>query len=398
LRPAIDRGSVFRTFIVTSIRLDFMLRFLRSFLPLLVLAPALLAENPSPQQPSGQLAFLRSEDQEKLASLQTLSAEFKPADGRGPSIWLIGVAHIGTPEYYAALQKRLDAQSTVLFEGVDAKKMTQKPKGDDDNGLQGKLATALGLVFQLDGINYQRPNFVSCDLTMAGLEKAIAERNSAPAPAAAESGPDGKPAPADPSTPPEKRRGPKLPAKVDNAMFDTLMQAIRGEGDIGRKLDGMVGLMGSTPEMRETVKLTFIETFAQAGDLINAAKAASPEIRDLFEVLLTERNENVIRQLQARLPQLGPGDTIAVFYGAAHMDQIMDRLTAKLHYTPGIQVWDTAFTADTAKSIMPAAQIKAMVQMMRTQLQNAPPGGGLDGLLGLPALDGATEKPAPVGK
>ncbi len=368
-----------------------MLRFLRSLLLLIMLAPALLAESP---QPSGQLAFLRSQDQEKIASLQTLSAEFKPADGRGPSIWLIGVAHIGTPEYYTALQKRLDAQSTVLFEGVDGKRFTQEAKPDTQNGLQGKLATALGLVFQLDAINYRRPNFVSCDLTMAGLEKAIANQNAKPP--ATESSPDGKPAPGEP----EKRRGPALPAKVDNATFDTLMQAIRGEGDIGRKLNGMIGIMGSTPAMRETMKLTFIETFAQAGDLLNAAKAASPEIRDLFEVLLTERNENVIRQLQARLPQLGPSDTIAVFYGAAHMDQIMERLTTELHYTSGVQVWDTAFTADTTQSMMAPAQIKAMVQMMRGQLQNAQAGkgGGLESLLGLPAPDGAAEKAAPVGK
>ncbi len=371
-----------------------MPRFLRFLLPLLMLAPALLAETP---QPSGQLAFLRCEDQEKIASLQTLSEEFKPAGGRGPSIWLIGVAHIGTPEYYAALQKRLDAQSTVLFEGVGAEKLTQGPRPDTQGVLQGKLATALGLVFQLDGINYQRPNFVSCDLTMAGLEKAIADHNAKAS--VPEPGLEGKPAPADPSGE-GKRPGAKLPPKVDNATFNMLMQALHGEGNIGRQLDGMIGLMGSTPEMRETMKLTFIETFAQAGDLINTAKAASPQIRDLFEVLLTERNENVIRQLQARLPQLGPGDTIAIFYGAAHMDHIKQRLTAELHYIPGAQAWDTAFTADTTKSIMPPAQIKAMVQMMRTQLQNTQPGkgGGLESLLGLPAPEGVGEKAGPVGK
>jgi len=60
-----------------------MLRPFRFLLPLLMLAPALLAETP---QASGQLAFLRSQDQEKIASMQTLSEEFKPADGRGPAV------------------------------------------------------------------------------------------------------------------------------------------------------------------------------------------------------------------------------------------------------------------------------------------------------------------------
>jgi len=391
---------VFAVLRTQELTFTLMLRLYRLSLPLLMLAPALLAETP-PAPAAGQLAFLRCQDEEKVASMQTLSEEFKPADGRGPSIWLIGVAHIGTPEYYAALQKKLDVQSTVLYEGVGEEKLKDGIKPDTKNGLQGKLATALGLVFQLDGIDYQRRNFVNCDLTLAGLEKAIADQESKSS--APESKPGEKPVSADHTAPSvdEKSSGSKLPAKVDNTTFNTLMQAIRGEGDINRQLDGMLGAMGSTPEMRETMKLTFIETFGQAGDLINLAKSASPEIRNLFEVLVTERNENVIRQLKARLPRLGPGGTIAVFYGAAHMDQIAERLTKDLHYTPGVQEWDTAFTADTTKSMMPPAQIKALVQMMRMQLQNMKAGkggGGLEGLLNLPGLQGDGEKAAEPGK
>ncbi len=376
-----------------------MQRLFRFFLPLLALAPALLAETP-PSAVPGQLTFLRCQDEGKVASLETLSKEFKSADGRGPSIWLIGVAHIGTPEYYAALQKKLDAQSTVLYEGVGEEQLKDGIKPDTKNGLQGKFAEALGLVFQLDAIEYQRPNFVSCDLTMAGLEKAIADQGSKSPEAGSKSESGEKPGSADSSAGEEKRHGSKLPAKVDNATFNILMQAMRGEGDLAPKLNGMIAAMGSTPEMRETMKLTLIETFGQAGDLINVAKSASPEIRDLFEVLLTERNENVIRQIKASLPKLRSGQTIAIFYGAAHMDQIADRLTKDLRYTPGVQVWDTAFTADPAKSMMPPAQIKALVQMMRTQLQNVKPGksGGLESLLGLPGLEGDEEKVVPPGK
>jgi hypothetical protein len=376
-----------------------MQRLFRFFLPLLTLAPALLAETPPPVV-AGQLTFLRCQDEGKVASLQTLSEELKSADGQGPSIWLIGVAHIGTPEYYAALQKKLDAQTTGLYEGVGEEKLKDGVKPDTKNGLQGKFAEALGLVFQLDAIEYQRPNFVSCDLTMAGLEKAISDQGARSAGTETKSGSGEKPGSAEPAAGEKKSRASRLPAKVDNATFDTLMQAIRGEGDLAPKLNGMIAAMGSTPEMRETVRLTLIETFGQASDLINVAKSVSPEIRDLFEVLLTERNENVIRQLEASLPKLRSGQTIAIFYGAAHMDQIVARLTKDLHYTPGDQVWDTAFTADTTKSMMPPAQIKALVQMMRTQLQNVKPGqgGGLEGLLGLPGLQGDGEKAVRPGK
>jgi hypothetical protein len=108
----------------------------------------------------------------------------------------------------------------------------------------------------------------------------------------------------------------------------------------------------------------------------------------------------VIRQIKARLPKVKPGTTIAVFYGGAHMDEIAKRLTEELHYTPGTQVWDTAFTADTTKSMMPPAQIKLLMQTMRTQLQNgaAGKGGGLEELLGLPASPGDGDKAVPAGK
>jgi hypothetical protein len=374
-----------------------MLRPFRFLLPLLALAPALLAETPSS---SSQFTFIRGQQQEKLSSLQTLSEEFKPSNGQGPSIWLIGVAHLGTPEYYAAIQKKLDVQSTVLFEGVGADKLQKGAKLGSENGIQGQLAKALGLVFQLDAIDYQRQNFVNCDMTVDGLEKAIANRASKKS--APNSSPTKKSGTTNPSTSPaeDKASDSKLPSKVDNQTFNSLMQALHGEGDMAAKLGGMIGLMGSTPEMRETTKLTLIEALGQASEMIDLAKSISPDIKDLFEVLITERNEEVIRQLQARIPRVGAGKTIAVFYGAAHMDEIAKRLTEELHYTPGAQVWDTAFTADGSKSIMQPAQIKMMMQMMRTQLQNpdATKGNGLGGLLNLLAPQEEDEKPAPAAK
>ena len=93
-----------------------------------------------------------------------------------PVIWLVGVAHLGTPEYYGGLQKRLDAQTSVLFEGVGADQLTKGAKLDTDSGLQSQLARALGLVFQLDAIDYQRPNFHNSDLSPERLNDAIARR------------------------------------------------------------------------------------------------------------------------------------------------------------------------------------------------------------------------------
>lgn len=332
-----------------------MPRLLRLLAPL-VLAPALLAE-----APPTKLSFIRTQQlPDSKSTLQTLSAEYKPASGAGPSVWLIGVAHLGTRDYYTALQKRLDAQSAVLFEGVGGEKMTTGAKAQA-GGIQGQLANALGLVFQLDAIDYQRPHFANSDLTPEGLNEAIERRAETPTPA--------KPAPGKPGEPAPKA----APEKVSKETFDQLMGALHGEGELAESLGGMIALMGSTPQMRETTKLMLVEALGQAGEIIDLAKAASPELRDLFEVLITERNAEVIRQLDTRLKTLRAGESIAVFYGAAHMDEIARRLTTDLRFTPAAQHWDTAFSADATQSIMPPAQIKMMLQMVRTQLQN---GGG----------------------
>lgn len=338
------------------------LRFL-VLLALLVLAPALFAE-----APPTQLSFIRTQQlPDSKSTLQTLSAEYKPAGGAGPSVWLIGVAHLGTRDYYTALQKRLDAQSSVLFEGVGGEKMTSGAKAEA-GGIQGQLATALGLVFQLDAIDYQRPHFANSDLTPEGLNEAIERRAGTPA------GDGGTRAPSALEREANAPGGRVPPSeKVSRETFDQLMGALHGEGELAESLGGMIALMGSTPQMRETTKLMLVEALGQAGEIIDLAKAASPEMRDLFDVLITERNAEVIRQLDTQLETLRPDQTIAVFYGAAHMDEIARRLTTDLRFTPAAQHWDTAFTADATQSIMPPAQIKMMLQMVRTQLQN---GGG----------------------
>jgi hypothetical protein len=50
--------------------------------------------------------------------VQTLVRELRHPAGRWPAITLAGVIHVGRPEYYAAVQCLLDAQSLVLFELV----------------------------------------------------------------------------------------------------------------------------------------------------------------------------------------------------------------------------------------------------------------------------------------
>jgi hypothetical protein len=327
------------------------------------------------------LAFIRTTElQSKLSAIDTLSAEYRPASGGGASVWLIGVSHLGTREYYKALQQRLDCQTVVLYEGIDGDKMKSAPgEAANADGVQSKLAKALGLAFQLDAIDYRRKHFINSDVTRADLAEQITKQTGGAKPKPETPGKGGagrlKPGAA------RKAAGASAGSDADdqagtgNESFDALMQAMEGKGGMGEMMNTMTAFIGSSPEMRETTKVMLVEVIGHAGEMLELAKNASPDLKSLFEVVLAERNEVLFRNLRAQLAKLKPGESVAVFYGAAHMDEIERRLRDELHYSRAKQEWDTAFTADPAKSAMPPAQIHLIIEMMKAQVKPQKNGG-----------------------
>jgi hypothetical protein len=305
-------------------------------------APAAFAE---PAKTPAALTFLRTADTDtKARALQTATIEYKPTSGSGPNVLLVGVAHLGTKEYFQALQKRLDAATVVLYEGVGLKDVKKGPGAVSDGaGVQDTLAKALGLEFQLNVIDYRRPHFINSDLHVPELQEEVRKRSD---PATGAGG-----------------------APQSDAMMDQLMEALQGTGLTGGSLNQMIGLLGATPQMREMTKSLLVETLSQAGELLEMAKTLSPEMKDLFDVLLTQRNAIVLGDLRAQIGKLKAGETVAVFYGAAHMDEIAKSLRDDLGYVPAATHWDSAFSANPEQSGINPAQIKMMIDMMRLQFQ-----------------------------
>src|SRR5688500_8815571 len=78
---------------------------------------------PEPQEPpvvaSNAAPYLRiARPRTNLIELQVAVRQFISRQPGQPVIWLAGVSHVGESNYYARLQKLLDAQELVLFEGV----------------------------------------------------------------------------------------------------------------------------------------------------------------------------------------------------------------------------------------------------------------------------------------
>src|SRR5438094_593195 len=82
-------------------------------------------------------------------AIQTRAVRYVPTTGTGPIIWLVGVAHVGEKGYFADIQKLLNAQSLVLFEGV---KRGGEEKDVDLSSTYKLFASAVGLTFQLNSI------------------------------------------------------------------------------------------------------------------------------------------------------------------------------------------------------------------------------------------------------
>jgi dienelactone hydrolase len=298
--------------------------------------------------------------------LQVAARKLVPANGKGPVIWLTGVSHIGETNYYAQLQKHLEAQALVLFEGVNAGRKpaatTNPPapppaaapapapaaKAPERTSLQKDLAESLGLVFQLEAINYARPHFRNSDLSVAQLQE-LMEQGDSPDPAAPESAK-------------EKRK---------NEAFDTLLKAMEGDSLFGSLLKAGFKLVGGNPRFQAMTKLALIEALGSLRGDLSRMKSLPEDVQRLMEVLIQSRNDAVLRDLRAELKRAQPPASISVFYGAGHMDDLERRLRREFGYRPDGDLWLPAFSVDYSKAglnVIEATFIRAMIQRQIQEL------------------------------
>lgn len=101
--------------------------------------------------------------------------------GRGVSVDLISAIHIGDQSYYAELNERFRDYDALLYElvapaGIDINEQVAKRKGLLSK-TQITLTRILDLSFQLDEIDYSRPNFVHADLSPGEFRQSMEDRD-----------------------------------------------------------------------------------------------------------------------------------------------------------------------------------------------------------------------------
>ena len=278
----------------------------------------------------------RVETTNGMIALEVALRRFVPV-GRGigtSEVWLVGVTHLGTSNYYARLQQFLDRQDLVLFEGIGAKNKQFRSTQSEGFSLQPALAKALGLRFQLTTINYDQPHWENSDLSVAELIR-------------------------------------RLPPDQETGGFKQLMAVFDGEGALGGIAKLGVSLLALSPRLQASAKLMLIETLGGFDGQMPDTTELGFDTKELLRVLIEERNAVVVRDLRAALKESHLIHRIAVFYGAGHMADLEHRLRQELALVPVENQWLRAFGVNPERAGLTQFEVETIRDAVQSELGTA---------------------------
>jgi hypothetical protein len=263
---------------------------------------------PASTQPIEPDSFMRFvDDGHGGGSLQTADVAYR--DNHGVTVHLVAAVHIGEKSYYAELSKSFEAYDAVLYEMVKSKDTAPPGPGDPPSNsgvseFQRMLKDMLELDFQLDDIDYTKANFVHADLDKETFERMQAER------------------------------GESFESLMVKQLVDAMTRAAPDDAQAADpSMDDMVSAF-TRPDGERRIKVLL----AKQMDHMDAGAMGLDGPGGT--VIVTERNKAAINVLQDAITR---GDkTIAIFYGAAHMKDMSDRLKA-MGFVPASADWHVAW-------------------------------------------------------
>ena len=159
-------------------------------------------EGKQSETPDQEYVRIRKNERKLAVALETSVIHF--ADSKkypDATVDLIGAIHLGEPDYYQQLNTLFETYDVLLFEAVmpeEAVKRDLRPGGGDGSHrkdlndevewteakvglaaisvLQLGMKDALGMEFQLTGVDYSAENFVHADMTAEEFEESMTKR------------------------------------------------------------------------------------------------------------------------------------------------------------------------------------------------------------------------------
>jgi hypothetical protein len=285
----------------------------RALFATIVLTILTLAAAPSTQPDSSK--FLRYlPDDHGGGALQASVVTFR--NDAGASVDLIAAVHIADASFFHELNKSFTQYDSLLYEMVKPEGFTPTTQPAAANAsditrplgwvsvLQHFMKDTLQLSFQLDEIDYTKPNFVHADLSLEKFQQM------------------------------QQARGESMLTLMFQEMIRQMSQPdANADNDPG--IGDFLAAMQS-PDRPRQLKLLLAKQFAQIDELSAGLEGPGGS------VILTERNKAAIAVLKQRL---AAGDhKIGIFYGAAHLKGMEKILTEQMGFHQvGQPRWRTAW-------------------------------------------------------
>jgi len=263
--------------------------------------------------------------------MQTGSRLFRKAGA--PAVELVGVVHIGNPDYYQRISRRLARADLILFEGVtDANQPDPLGMGPDaliqaqSKSGYARLASSIGLSSQGQHIRYEKPRYRRCDLTVQDMMRLLDE---------------------------DIARGGQAGQEAADAkrQMMTIKKALGGGSWL---MNSALGLVKISHGIRSRVKLEMVGV----GNSAAGEQKVTPRLKRLIN---EDRNEHVIRELSLILRKEPGHRRIAIFYGSGHHADLERRLR-QLGYSPAGPVsWDSAITSSPYADGIPESEVRELL-------------------------------------
>jgi len=227
----------------------------------------------------------------------------------------------------------LGADASVGGEGAaaDLKFSDQKPltkaEREGGEGIQPKLAKALGLQFQLSAINYTRSAWRNSDLAIDEVQKKLEE---------------------------------------SGASGDVLFSLMDGSSFGSKLLGFLLGFVERDPQMAMMIKMMLVETVANADALLEAQPGA---IGAFMKVIVVDRNTAVLDDLRKVIDSEPEISRVALFYGSGHLPDMEARLEKDFGYRFEKDTWFTAMDLDLASTPGGQKQAEQMRRMIRQMIE-----------------------------
>ena len=147
-----------------------------------VIASLLVAQSPAPSEQKDALAgeprqFMRFVEDDDGGLLQILVANYKSGEAK---LTLFGCVHVADRQFYEGMQQRFKAYDALLYELVaepDLRPYPDMPRGGGHwiSVVQGGMGSGLALHEQFACMDYRMDNFVHADMTTTEWSEALDE-------------------------------------------------------------------------------------------------------------------------------------------------------------------------------------------------------------------------------